>query len=322
LRDANVRATALFEEALQLAPDNPTVLSGYALAKLRRFALDMDDRVAADEAGEVGRKAAERALALAPQMGEPRAALAAMHWALAEWNAAAKMVREALALSPSNPDLFDLYGQMLAEVGKLDAALAVIRTASSLEPHNTRLLVDMARVKALGGDWSGYDAMIAAAPTDPSSLNGYFWGAARLMLWRKDQLRASELLQATEGLTFDLRDRVRQIANLVLVGSAYQEQVMEELKRWTVVNSRARRRPIFFHQVAAEAQAFVGNADGVLEMVESADSLGLLDKAWMDACPLLEPYRRESRFRAASARVSERAAEVVRILGTSEFAKR
>jgi hypothetical protein len=36
---------------------------------------------------------------------------------------------------------------------------------------------------------------------------------------------------------------------------------------------------------------------------------------------LLKPYQDEPRFVVAKARVSERAAEVVRILGTSEFAK-
>src|SRR5262249_17907049 len=85
-------AIPLFQEALALppsrealgpAPDAPTILAGYARAELRRFMFNTEAADAAD-AERNGRAAAEKALALAPRLGEAHAALANLKWVLGD----------------------------------------------------------------------------------------------------------------------------------------------------------------------------------------------------------------------------------------------
>jgi eukaryotic-like serine/threonine-protein kinase len=87
-----------------------------------------------------------------------------------------------------------------------------------------------------------------------------------------------------------------------------------ELLEWGRVVGRAKRRPMFLRQIAAEMLAFVGRNDSSLQMVAEADALGLIDVTWMDRCPLLAPMRTLPAFVALRERVAARAKGALDVL--------
>jgi hypothetical protein len=177
-----------------------------------------------------------------------------------------------------------------------------------------RIHGELIRLQALLGDWSGYEQTEWAEPADEMTQNGVYFSLVRLALWRNDKARAAQILARTEPLDFDLKPRVAELARLILDG-VVTDALRVQFERWAKISGRARRRPIFFRQLAAEVNAHVGDEQTMFEMLESADSLGLLDLFWLDRCPPLAPYRGAPRFAAVRAHTAERAAEVVRILG-------
>ena len=77
--DSTKVAVDLFRQALVHAPSDPTIASGLAMALARRFAFDLDADGFVDEA----LACADRALAVAPHLGEARVALGTLRLYLA-----------------------------------------------------------------------------------------------------------------------------------------------------------------------------------------------------------------------------------------------
>ena len=302
-------AIELFEQALARAPDDPIILSGYALAMLRRFGMS-PDAVEADRAGEAGCKAAERALALAPQLGEARTALASHCMLLCDYVGVARHVREALRVAPASADAHDLYGRLLVEVGLVPEGIASLKAASMLEPHLYRARADIARARALLGDFSGVEELVASPPSEAGDQNIYWFYQARMCMWRKDGAAAEDALRRLAATNFAGRIDVSTIFTLVSTGSAADE-VVRALERWGTIVSRAHRRPLFFRQLVAEVNVLRGDVAGMYEALESAVPLGLLDIAWLDRCPLFGEYRADTRFVALRKPVAARAEEVI-----------
>ena len=304
------KAIDLFEQALARAPDDPTILSGYALAQLRKFANDLDGT---DESGEIGRKAAERALAIAPHLGEPRVALANLALNLGDAVGAATAVREALAVAPGSADVHDLRGRLLVEAGEPEEGLVALRTAMAIEPYGGRAKSDMVRVLALLGQWQAVEAALSGWISLTDNANFFWFVSARLAMWKRDAAWAKRIREATTLLDFPLRGPVIEFSTLIADG-VLTEGLMAMAVDWGKMSSRAVRRPMFFQQLSAEVMAFSGNDEASLAAIEAADALGLIDVVWADRCPLLEDVRKTPRFMAARARIAARAAAVVAAL--------
>jgi eukaryotic-like serine/threonine-protein kinase len=73
------------------------------------------------------------------------------------------------------------------------------------------------------------------------------------------------------------------------------------------------RRQIFYKQIAAEVAAYIGDVHGVVEALDQATNLGLLDLLWLDHCPLFEGMRSDSRFAACRLVVETRARALVEV---------
>jgi serine/threonine-protein kinase len=300
-------AIDLFEQALARAPDDPTILAGYALAQLRKFANDL---AGTDESGEIGRNAAERALALAPHLGEPRVALANLALNLGDAVGAAIKTREALKVAPGTPDVHDLRGRMLVEAGAVDEGIISLRTAIAIEPHGGRAFTDLVRTFALLGHWEQVNATFETWKTSNENPNFYWFLGARLALWRRDEAWAARVLETVQAREFPLKSAVTEFCTLVrtrVISPSLESMAVD----WGAMRSRAVRRPMFFQQLSAEVMSFVGRTDEALAGIEAADRLGLIDITWMDRCPLLEPLRTEARFVAVRPRVAERGRAVV-----------
>jgi tetratricopeptide (TPR) repeat protein len=296
----------LFEEALKKAPNDPRVLSGYALAQMRRLAVEESSEAAA----HVALRAAERAKAAAPSAGEPRVALANYYFIMGDAAAAAREVNDALRLSPSLPDVHELCGRILAEVGRPEEGLAFLERALLLEPSMLRTKLDIARVSALAGDWSKAESLYDDLPQEPNEQNAYWFPRARLAIWNGDGVWAEWAKIELAPLTFTLRPPVEAICELILT-KQLPESLREALDSLGKITGRVRRRPIFFRQLKAEAYAYVGDDDVALLALDEAASLGLIDVVWLDRCPLFASLRRDERFAEIRARVEARASRVL-----------
>jgi serine/threonine-protein kinase len=300
------RAVALFEDALKRQPGDPRVLSGYALAQMRRLGTEETSEGIA----HVALRAAERARAVAPNAGEPLVALASYHLVMGDYRAAACEVNDALRRSPSLPDVHDLCGRILVEVGRPEEGIAFLERALLLEPRIGRARGDIVRVSALLGDWARVEAALyATAPKSEVEQNGLWFLRARLALWRRDVDWATRALHEIPQ-ELALRESVEGLCGIITT-SAVPESLTAMVDSLGKVTGRVRRRPIFFRQIKAEVLAYVGEEGGALSAIEDAASLGLIDIVWLDHCPLFRALRGSRRYAAAREQVAERAALVL-----------
>lgn len=311
-REDNVEAIKLFEQALDLAPDDPTILAGYARAQLRRFSFDTE-AAGADDAERKARQSAERALSLSPQLGEARAALANLRWLLGDHVGCARDLREAVRVTPSSSEINELYGRMLLEAGDPARAVQCLNAAVSLEPSIDLAQGDLLRARALMGDWSAYEAALERAVPVTAQSNMLFFLLARLSMWRRDASVGAILRTLMKGRELSLQGELAGMIH-ILETRELPPEVVGVIDKWGKVAGRSRRRPMFFRQLAAEVHAFVGQPEKTLQAVKDGDAFGLIDVTWADRCPLFEPYRDDPVFRAARDHIAGRAKDVLDVL--------
>jgi serine/threonine-protein kinase len=309
-RDNVLRAVDLLEQALVLAPEDPTILSAYANGQMRRFTFNSDEETATDAERKVV-LAAEKALAFAPHLGEARAALAALAWAVGDIASSARQVREAIRVSPGSADVNDLRGRLLIEVGQAKKGIAVLDAVLALEPERNLIAGELLRARVLMGDWSAFDGAIEKVPPD-DQVNVRYMMLARLTMWRRDPAVAAALRRRVESREFPLRDEVLAILDVVEGSPRYE--MLGRIAEWGRVVGRARRRPIFFRQLTAEGLCFVGDLPAAESALLDADSLGLVDLTWLDRCPLLSELRKTPGFAAVREHVAARAKDVLDVL--------
>jgi serine/threonine-protein kinase len=312
-------AVRMLGEAAKRAPDDPMILAGHALALVRMYAFSQHGPFsyeAPDDTTEDPLAIAERAVELAPALGEARLALAVMLLHGVDSARAATELRRAVELSPSSGEANALMGRMLCEAGELRRGIERLRLARRLDPRLEVARWDEARAHGLLGDWAACDAVLEdSPPTDPSSAYFIDWIARlRFALWRRDEDALEDLVAAIRATPLADDLRIRAAIAFVTKGEleVRQQQWLERLlsgTRYTL------RRVAYGSQLLAEALAARGRHDEALVHVERADASALVDISWIDRCPLLEPLREDGRLASMRARVAERAARVLEALG-------
>ena len=307
-------AIALFEQALVRLPNDPAILSVYALAQYRRFAFSADDP-RADEAFEIGERAARRALDLSPALCDARVALANLHLAVGDGAGAAREVVASLRVGGRmSPTVQDLHGRLLGEAGALAEGRERLRAALAIDPTLERARADAIRLSALLGAWEEVSEAedVRTAPT------GIFWMlAARLALWHPEARWA----EALEKRIVPLNDVYQRDIALKLLhlraGSTSAAEIAPTLLARAQHRSRAVRGALLWRQLLAEVFLFAGDVDQGLSAIEKAVDLGLLDIGWLDHCPLLQQLASSDRFQKMRERVAVRAREVLTVLSAS-----
>lgn len=139
-------ALAAFDQAIALD-------SGYARAYAERArvlgVISYGIANAADRARirQEGLEAAERAVALAPQLGEVHMELGeTLAWRFLDFTAAAPEFDRALALSPGSVRVQNAFALFSGELGHLEAAVNAARRAVSLDPQNLRSYMTLGEV--------------------------------------------------------------------------------------------------------------------------------------------------------------------------------
>jgi TolB-like protein len=135
---ANALASiAAYSDAIRLDPGYALALAGRAYT-LGTYAGNFASVPAVRESWDRARADAEKAIALAPNLGEAHMALGAVHlYASLDFIHAGEELDRALALAPGNAIVLYEYARFAAYLGRADAAIAAARRgAGSPEPSN------------------------------------------------------------------------------------------------------------------------------------------------------------------------------------------
>jgi Tfp pilus assembly protein PilF len=96
-----------------------------------------------DEETALARRAAERAIALDPDLGLGHVLLGQIEHEAWNWAAAEREYRRATALSPNSLEAHHNYSHLLLDLGRLEESGDESRTALALDPLNTAAIVHM-----------------------------------------------------------------------------------------------------------------------------------------------------------------------------------
>jgi serine/threonine-protein kinase len=225
---------------------------------------------------------------------------------------AMRELRKALTLAPMMPEVHDLYGRMLIELGQSDRGINHLEAAVKLDPTFEPLRYEIARARALQGDWPKAEKFFASIPTDPMMLNAYWIIRARLLMWRGDADEAKKHLTLFASVSFGMRAATEMLLQIVATRQIPAESRAELTALFE--GARTHRRRQFFAQLKAECFAFIAEAENALAALESAAENDLFDVLWIDHCPLLDALRSDPRFVAIRERVAHRAEEVLSAL--------
>jgi serine/threonine-protein kinase len=300
------RAVALYEEALARAPNDPTILSGCARARVR-LAFFGGERAAKEL--ELARMTADRAVSAAPDNGESWAALAAARFMSGDPPGAVRALRTALARAPGLAHAQELLGRIMLEAGEFEEATTRLHTALSIDPSTLAPRWELVRMHGLVGEWEKARALLDIPVVAPGARISKFLYRSRLALWRGEDhpdlddppQMGREFGALASSLEFRELVRTRELSD------AYRRALE---KASEAVEPGSRRRALFF-QLNAEIFAYAFEIDSSLAAIREAVGAGLLDILWMDRCPVLHAVRKDVRFAPLRAEVHARA-ELVR----------
>ncbi len=284
------RSIALFEQALAVAPDDPLLLSGLALALARQSFF----------VGHAGlaraREAAERAVAAAPHLGEAQLAYGSALFQLGDMPLAVRALRAAVSRSPGLAEAHGVLGRLLTEAGAVDEGLRSLDAALGLDADTPLVLPELGRTYALLGLWDKAELIFDRLRKDAGL--GYWTLRGRMAMWRRQgELAEDYFAQIPDG---DGTLRVaRLLMDIVRAGRIPPDAL-------DVEGERGARRAAFMCQLRAEVSGYIGDRDQTFVSLQRAVDVGLIDRIWLERCPLLDEARGDPRFAAIHAEVVAR----------------
>ena len=291
-------SSELYRQALELAPDEPRILAGYAMARTRLWMSDDDPEDSAEEA-------ARRAVQLAPDLPETQVALATVRYQTGDETGAVEALKSALRVARGSAEAHDLLGRILGETLRFDDARRHLETAAALDPSMRLPRLALARVHVLRRCEEDADLELDAiedergAPVEPLM--------ARLVVWRDDVGRARKLLLRLDNGSAASR-LSRALLEMLLSGTSPYGAVSiaEDTSRLRV------RLRAFLLQVEAECACFLGDRERAVAAIQRVGENAFFDVAWLDACPLLKTVQHDARVLAVRNSAAIRAQRVVR----------
>ena len=296
-----------WEAAAALAPDDPRIMAGLAMAEVR--AAFFSEPPEPEQLARAVRRAG-RAVAVAPQLAEAHIAHGRVLLHHGDATAAAVHFRTAIARAPYLTDPHEWLGRMLLEGGFLVEGMARMTDALEMDPDLEQPRWDLARAYALEERWPEYDLLVHELSQRRGGMASYLALALRTAGWRGDR--------ATVARVQELKAR---IPDLPVFEGALIDAVCEALlnDRWHAVRDQivavatigralgSARRRAFVAQIIAEVAGIAGDAETSMRMLTLAVDQGLFDRHWLERCPPLAAVRRDPRYAALHAKVSARA---------------
>jgi serine/threonine protein kinase len=284
------RASILCEEALTRLPSDPMIAATCAVASAR---LAFIGGARLNEALALARHAAERAVAIAPHLGESWVALASVRLSELDPTGAVRALRTAISTTPRLARAWEMLGRLLLEAGRLEEAILHLETALRLDPSTPEPRWDLARSLAMREEWARVEALLQQSVEESArTIREVF--RARLAMWRAHE-RAFPALTSDEvpgdGIPRMLIFIFREIAATGKLREAWRGYLVEQAG---VVS--ARLKPVIWQYQAETLMACTPiDREGAIQAVVQAITTELTDIAWIDFCPLLAPLRSDPR---------------------------
>jgi TolB-like protein len=284
-----------FDKAIALDPDYAGAYAHRSrmLTDIAEWTADLSVRASAR--GQA-RKAAERAVALAPDLGEAHLALGMAHlYGFANFTAAAPEYERAVALAPGNASVQRIYGIFVGLLGRHDAALAAAKRAVRLDPESYAARWGVVRVLLYARRFR--EALAAADDAKAINPNGHIIGRyiGELYLALGQPELASQYCAPTSApLDEDDRHTCLALAYHALGRVQEAENELKELKR---IDGEA---GAFSY---AEMYAQWGNTAEALRWLAAAERLHAQGLQTLRVDWLLDPIRNEPEFKALERRL-------------------
>lgn len=299
----------LFEQALQLRPEDPTILTGYALALIRRGFFS--DAKAIDRAVQM----AQRAACLAPQSLDPALTLALAQIQHGQLPQAAAALRRMLARSPHLVAAHEAVGALLCETGPLDLAARYINVSRMSQGFTPQLAYVMSRILMLQGQIDAGLAELDFERTEPAYVPMALMATSRALGWLGDTSRARKLL--THPVLQQPEHREAH-TRLEFICGLHRVPARDMLPAFCLNTALSRRAQMFCQQLLTEFHCILHEHEAALAQLCIGADLGVIDLMWADHCPLLAPLRRMPGFAAARAHIRANAIAVQQAFGIRE----
>ena len=176
-RAEDVRAAiAAYAEAIRLDPNYALAFAARSLAFFELGNWWTAESAAWHEAYDEAQSDAQKAIALAPDLGEGHLALAEAYGARLEFAHALEEYERAVALAPGKAQVFEEYSDFAGAMGRFDAGIAAARRTVLLDPLNPHSHAALATALS----WAHRDAEAKAAfqdalALDPQYSHPYAW---------------------------------------------------------------------------------------------------------------------------------------------------
>jgi serine/threonine-protein kinase len=305
-REHAVRALPHFEEAVALAPDDPTILAGYANALMR---LAFQQPSGAAELMPRARSVAERALALSPSLDEAHVALATIDYNAGALAPAVRRLLSVLRASPQLGSAHEVLGRILIETGPLERGMSHCRVAILDPASGLSCRTDLARAHAFRGEWEAVTRTLAFS--DPALKFGRIFYTMRIGVWRGVMPALDEPLPEVRDVTAASAEHMLTLYDSILRGNGITDADSALLLDAARATSAGSKRRAMLYQFSCEIHAAAGRQGVSLDALEGALESGFVDAMWLDHCPLLRGLRAEPRFQAVRSAVGARVAEVL-----------
>lgn len=251
--------------------------------------------------------AAEKALALDPNIPEAHVVRGRMVWLPANGFAHEQSIREykrAIQLDPANSEAWFQLGQVYTHVGSLDRALAAYDSALVLNAVDPRGRVARGQALFYGGDVvSALDIYKQAPITYSPTIMGYQIAWAYERLGRLDDAR-----RVLDDYMSRFKDDAGLLNGMYAVVQVRQGMAGEALKKLQAAK-KARQNSVHFHHAEFSigmAHALLGQSDSALVWLTRAADEGLPCHPLFASEPNLASLHHDERFRALLADLRRR----------------
>lgn len=288
-----VRAAALFEAALERAPEFALALAG--LAQTRSQQADLSFLPAAEGYGAAER-AARRALALDPELGDAHQVLG---WVALyhrrDLPAAAAAFERALTLRPGDATFVSAGAALELALGRPGVAVEGLQRAARLDPLNPGVRYNLAYFAFLAGELALADAVLDRVFAQAPDYLGAHMVRAQVALAR------GELAAARDALARE-RHPILVAMGQALVAHAAGEVAAADA---ALAELEARWADDAAYQIA-QVHAFRGDADAAFSWLARALEQGDPGLLELQADPYLEALRSDPRYAALRERAGFR----------------
>ncbi len=284
------RAVELLTRAVALDPAFAKAWAQLSRAKLLQARLKLIPAAQMESARLEGRRAAEKAVALDPNLAETHIALGRVYeWPDYDVSKAAAEFRRALEINPRSADAINHFASTVARKGRIDEQIRLLQQALAIDPLNVNIMQVLGQALLANGDPAAAEGIfrkeLELAPTSMFVNAGL--GRALMMLDRPAE--ALEFLKR-DARTDAERQWVRVLECVFLGRTGEADALLASLE-----TNPGSLDPVDI----AQLHAFRGNKDRAFDWLERqyrADSEELT--SWILYDPFLRPLRDDPRFKA------------------------